>query len=171
MLRLIIKLKIVNKSRKQSEETGIRTLSPLKSLDKARHIVPTALLVIVQRLRSYRYKAVKGRSTRPIVLSTITGSYWRRRVQYNRKETQYERLYRITVLDAHMQEHNTRWTKVTCSNKLRRHTQCHWRQIDSVHIDINKLESRWAIMRQQALLSNLIMSQTACTQFCRSEEM
>ena len=48
-------------------------------LDKARHIVPTALLVSVQRLRNDLYKAVKGPSTRPIVLSMITGPYWRRR--------------------------------------------------------------------------------------------
>ena len=44
-------------------------------LDKARHIVPTALLVRVQRLRNDLYKAVKGPSTRPIVLSMIIGSY------------------------------------------------------------------------------------------------
>ena len=37
-------------------------------LDKARHIVPTALLVRVQRFRNDLYKAVKGPSTRPIVL-------------------------------------------------------------------------------------------------------
>ena len=36
-------------------------------LDKARHIVPTALLVRVQRFRNDLYKAVKGPSTRPIV--------------------------------------------------------------------------------------------------------
>ena len=46
-------------------------------LDKARHIVQTALLVRVQRLRNDLYKAVKGPSTRPIVLLMITGSYWR----------------------------------------------------------------------------------------------
>ena len=42
-------------------------------LDKARHIVPTALLVRVQRFRNDLYKAVKGPSTRPIVLSMIAG--------------------------------------------------------------------------------------------------
>ena len=47
----------------------------LGGLDKARHKVPTALLVRVQRLRNYLYKAVKGPSTRPIVLSMIAGSY------------------------------------------------------------------------------------------------
>ena len=47
-------------------------------LGKARHIVPTALLVRVQRFRNDLYKAVKGPSTRPIVLSMIAGSYWRR---------------------------------------------------------------------------------------------
>ena len=51
-------------------------------LDKARHIVPTALLVRVQRFRNDLYKAVKGPSTRPIVLSMIAGSYWRRRTNY-----------------------------------------------------------------------------------------
>ena len=35
-------------------------------LDKARHIVPTALLVRVQRFTNDLYKAVKGPSTRPI---------------------------------------------------------------------------------------------------------
>ena len=48
-------------------------------LDKVRHIVPTALLVRVQRFRNDLYKAVKGPSTRPIVLPMIAGSYWRRR--------------------------------------------------------------------------------------------
>ena len=51
-------------------------------LDKARHIVPTALLVGVQRFRNDVYKAVKGPSTRPIVLSMIAGSYWRRRRRF-----------------------------------------------------------------------------------------
>ena len=48
-------------------------------LDKARHIVPTALLVRVQCFKKGSYKAVEGPSTRPIVLSMITGSYCRRR--------------------------------------------------------------------------------------------
>ena len=48
-------------------------------LDKARHIVPTALLVRVQRFRNGSYKVVEGPSTRLIVLSMITGSYCRRR--------------------------------------------------------------------------------------------
>ena len=43
-------------------------------LDKARHIVPTALLDRVQRFRNDLYKAVKGPNTRPIVLSMIAGS-------------------------------------------------------------------------------------------------
>ena len=51
-------------------------------LDKARYIVQTALLVRVQRLRNDMYKAVKGPSTRPIVFSMITGSYWRRRRRF-----------------------------------------------------------------------------------------
>ena len=51
-------------------------------LDKARHIVPTALLVRVQRLRNTVYKAVKGPITRPIVVPMITGSYWRRRTRF-----------------------------------------------------------------------------------------
>ena len=37
-----------------------------RGLDKVRHIVPTALLVRVQRFRSDLYKAVKGPNTRPI---------------------------------------------------------------------------------------------------------
>ena len=44
-------------------------------LDKARHIVPAALLVRVQRFRNDLYKTVKEPSTRPIVLSMIAGSY------------------------------------------------------------------------------------------------
>ena len=48
-------------------------------LDKARHIVPTALLARVQRFRNDLHKAVKGPSTKPIVLSMIAGSYWRSR--------------------------------------------------------------------------------------------
>ena len=51
-------------------------------LDKARHIVPTALLIRVQRFRNDLYKAVKGPSTRPIVLSMIAGSNWRRRRRF-----------------------------------------------------------------------------------------
>ena len=51
----------------------------LGGLDKARHIAPTALLVRVQCFRKGLYKAVKGPSTRPIVLSMINGSYCRRR--------------------------------------------------------------------------------------------
>ena len=47
-------------------------------LDKALHIVPTVLLVRVQRFRNDLYKAVEP-STRPLVLSMIVGSYWRRR--------------------------------------------------------------------------------------------
>ena len=45
---------------------------------KARDIVPTALLVREQCLRNDQYKAVEGPSTRPIVLSMISGSYFRR---------------------------------------------------------------------------------------------
>ena len=48
-------------------------------LDKAQHKVPTVSLVRVQRLRNDLYKAVEGPSTRLIVLSMITWSYFRRR--------------------------------------------------------------------------------------------
>ena len=48
-------------------------------LDKARHIVPTALLVRVQCFRKGPYKVVEGPSTRSIVPSIINGSYCRRR--------------------------------------------------------------------------------------------
>ena len=41
-------------------------------IEKVRFIVPTALFVRVLRLRNDLYKAVKGPSTRPIVLSMIT---------------------------------------------------------------------------------------------------
>ena len=58
-------------------------------LDKARHIVPTALLVRVQCLRKCTcvYKAVEGQSTRPIVITLINGSYCRRK----RRLTIFER--------------------------------------------------------------------------------
>ena len=51
-------------------------------LDKARHILPTALLVRVQRFKNDLDKAVKGPNTRTIVLSMIAGSYWRRRRRF-----------------------------------------------------------------------------------------
>ena len=51
-------------------------------LDKARHIVQTALLVRVQRLRNDLYKAVKWPSIRPLVLLVTAGSYWRRRRRF-----------------------------------------------------------------------------------------
>ena len=47
----------------------------------ARHIVPTALLVRVQCLRNDLYKAVEGPITIPMVLSMISGSYFRRRMR------------------------------------------------------------------------------------------
>ena len=50
----------------------------LGGLDKARHIVPTALLVRVQCFRKGPCKVVEGPSTIPIVLSMINGSYCRR---------------------------------------------------------------------------------------------
>ena len=48
-------------------------------MDKARHVVTTALLVRVQCFGKSLYKAVQGPSTRHIVLSMINGSYCRRR--------------------------------------------------------------------------------------------
>ena len=51
-------------------------------LDKARHIVSTALLVRVQCFREGLYKAAEGQSTIPIVLSMINGSYCRRRRRF-----------------------------------------------------------------------------------------
>ena len=50
-------------------------------LDKDRHIIPTALLVWMQCFRNDLYKAVKGSSIRPVVLSMIAGSNWRRRMR------------------------------------------------------------------------------------------
>ena len=48
-----------------------------RGLDKVHHIVPTALLVSLQRFRNDPYKAVKGPSTRPIVskFRVINGEY------------------------------------------------------------------------------------------------
>ena len=43
--------------------------------DRARHVVPTALLVRVQCFRKNLYMAVEGPGTRPIVFSVIPGSY------------------------------------------------------------------------------------------------
>ena len=51
-------------------------------LDKDRQIIPTAMLVKVQRLRNDLYKTVKGPSTTPVVISMITGSYWQRRRRF-----------------------------------------------------------------------------------------
>ena len=51
-------------------------------LDKARHIVPTALLVRAQCFRNELYKAVNGPRTRHIVLSNMAGSYWRHRRRF-----------------------------------------------------------------------------------------
>ena len=68
-------------------------------LDKARHIVPTALLVRVQRLTNDLYKAVKGPSTRLIVLSMITGSYCRRRRRFTifePAEMKFDSLFKAT---------------------------------------------------------------------------
>ena len=48
-------------------------------MDKACHIVPTALLARVQCFRKGLYKAVEEPSTGTIVLSMINGSYCRRR--------------------------------------------------------------------------------------------
>ena len=53
-----------------------------RGLDKARQIVPTTLLVRVQRLRNDLCNAEKGPSTWPLVLSMIAGSYWRRRRRF-----------------------------------------------------------------------------------------
>ena len=49
------------------------------ALDRARHIVPTALLIRVQCFRKGLYKTVEGPSTRPIVLLMTNGSSCRRR--------------------------------------------------------------------------------------------
>ena len=53
---------------------------------KARFIVPTALLVRVQGAMKDMYKIVEGPSTKPLVLSMVTGSYLQRR----RRLTIYE---------------------------------------------------------------------------------
>ena len=63
--------------------TGIRTLSPLRGFRQGnlKSYSPNGL-VRVQRLRNDLYKAVKGPSTRPLVLSIIAGSYWLRRRRF-----------------------------------------------------------------------------------------
>ena len=50
-------------------------------MDKSCDIVPTNFLVRVQCFRKDLNKAVEGPSTRPSVLSMITGSYFRRRMR------------------------------------------------------------------------------------------
>ena len=56
-------------------------------LERARHKVPTALLVRLQRFRNDLYKAVKGPRTSSIVLSMIAGSYWVRQMNSRRGST------------------------------------------------------------------------------------
>ena len=56
---------------KQSEGTQLGTLLPLRGLDKARHLAPTALKIKVQWLRNSLYMAVEGPSTSYIVFSMI----------------------------------------------------------------------------------------------------
>ena len=55
------------------------TLSSLRRFGQGPSYHPNHLLVRVQCFRKGLYKAVKGPSTRPIVLSMINGSYCRRR--------------------------------------------------------------------------------------------
>ena len=62
----------VQTNNQRGQRSGPRRL--WGGLDKARHIVPTA-----QCFRKGSYMAVEGPSTKPIVLSMITGSYCRRR--------------------------------------------------------------------------------------------
>ena len=61
---------------REDEDRGLVSFEEVKS----RHIVPNALLVIVQCVKKDIYMAVEGPSTRPIVLSMINGSYFRRRL-------------------------------------------------------------------------------------------
>ena len=99
-------------------------------LDKARHIVPTALLVRVQCFRKSLHKAVQGPSTRPIVVSMINGSYCRRRrrltifepdemkfgVSYNSCKAKYEMYLKTCVLSiSNMQILEILWTALQCT--------------------------------------------------------
>ena len=77
-------------------------------LDKARHIVPTALLVRVQRFRNDLYKTVKGPSTRPIVLTMIVGSYWRRRKRFTIFEPERWNSLRLWPTEVCRQDHRRR---------------------------------------------------------------
>ena len=74
-------------------------------LDKSRHIVPTALLVRGRCFRNDMYKAVQGPSTRPIILSMITGSYFlsRRRLTLSATKRNSMRIWPSLVwsLDDH----------------------------------------------------------------------
>ena len=74
-------------------------------LDRARHIVPTALLVRVQCFRKSLHKAVQGPSTRPIVVSMINGSYCRRRRRLTIFEPD-EMKWRSQCLKFHFYLHN-----------------------------------------------------------------
>ena len=74
-------------------------------LDKARHIVPTALLVRVQCFRKSLHKAVQGPSTRPIVVSMIIGSYCRRR-------------RRLTIFEPDEMKFGVLFRHICCSDTL-----------------------------------------------------
>ena len=65
-----------------SIKVGCATRSLYASPGPKAEGVPTALLVSVQRLGNDLYKDVKGPSTKPIVLSMIARSYFRRRKRF-----------------------------------------------------------------------------------------
>ena len=65
-----------------TDNQRIRALYPLRRFGQVQLYSPAALLVRVQHLMKDMYKVVEGRSTRPIVLSVITGSYFRRRRRF-----------------------------------------------------------------------------------------
>ena len=74
----------------QSNGTRVKALSSLMRMDKSCHIVPTALSV--QWFRIDLFKAVEGPSRRPIILSMITGLYfrrWRRLTIFEPNETKF----------------------------------------------------------------------------------
>ena len=58
---------------------GIRTLSPFRRFRQGPSYSPNRLVSQSATLKDDLYKAVEGPSTSPIVLSMITGSYFRRR--------------------------------------------------------------------------------------------
>ena len=89
-------------------------------LDKARNIVPTALLVRVQCFKKDLSKAVDGPSIRPIILLMITGSYFRRRKTPTAHNTSKQCISSLT--SSYRIETKSNWLKFI----YQRQSKCIW---------------------------------------------